>query len=1553
MLGLCRTITSHQRRTSNPILRNGSSPRSRDVQHCSGPSVSRSLSRSCCHHHLTTSHRIHPRQDLPANGAVIASQRRCALKKSRGSVLPSNSNSYSSWTFLPIQKQPIDSTTTATTRRCLSSKPSQHASSASFKTARSNQRSKQGNRKGRKREQTIRTGDKAVATTPKRRPILTEDGFNALAESNHSENIIANYSLNKAKNTLSAIKKKLKLKLNRTSRQEGPSHKPIFTTTYTVTIPTKVFTSLELPALLGNNHGPLQFKCTGQGKTKKASHLYAAVDTLHQLQEYGIDLESPGRTPAEVVPTHGPNGRLILTEDGFKKSEGFPNAMEEVDLTPNGVKNLLQVLQNRLYLDRQVSHDASGPQHAQQFVSTNTITIPPDLEEHMVIPLDVKRKEDTNCAQLICTGSARTKKRAEFLAVVDTLWQLHEFGIDLQNPPNLKQIRQLKEEEQRKAKVQKAQMVIELLNPTRPIFETIPDIGGGFITNVRSYYRGRPIHLEGLPASSKKASIENAWAAFADALEAPAIYDQLIESSPAQQVVPLEIPKLPFEARQLLQDVLGDDEARTTRQNLVVEAKLAWEDMQRRRSEQYNDHSSNDQSSFGKDPVLDDDQIQLINQNLIDEEQARHQRALENPDGSQGKIQSIRDALPIKDIREDLVNGLKTEQVVVVSGGTGSGKSTQCPQFILEDAIAQGNGSQTRIVVTQPRRIAAISVAERIAAERDEDIGNSVGYTVRFKRQAPRDWGGSIEFVTTGVLLRRLVNDTELEGISHVVIDEVHERDIDTDFLLVLLRDLLPKKPDLRLVLMSATLDADSFASYFSSDGASASSVPVMSVPPKPRHPVEVIHLETMAGETLPHSEYVDGEEAFEVSRFPQELQNLAKNLLEFHDQQLQRDLEEADAEEAAAMKLKVRSLAEDEGNFSSSDTDSDSEDDSDSDDGSDDDDQEAILPRRQQLRYASRAEMLRNAVSTRTSASGNPIKTSKKVGNESSINREIGEMTVSLIAKTAQHVAKEETDAGRQGSILCFLPGWDEINQAMSILDETSDPSLRDKMLVLPLHSTIPQDDQQKVFVPAESGTVKVILATNIAESSVTIDDVLAVVDSGLVREIIFDPEAVMSAMETVPISRASATQRLGRAGRVAPGKCYRLYSDGALQAMFERPTPEIQRTALEATCLNTCSMTDGKVATFLQRAMDPPKDDAISSAMDRLVALAAIDVDPTTGNESLSPLGHLLSRLPLDPATGKMLLMGCVLKCLDPVLTAAACFSSRQVFFTPLGLRKEQRIARQSLSDDSDLMASVRAYNTFQTKLREQGWGPTRQWASDNFVSIGAMNSIRSVRSQLLNELRKIGLVEKSDLANVRRKSLSLRENAPVNQNSDLESLQVSLWLTGLPDNIASRRSLGSFGTLRTRMEHHAGLHPSSVAFHRKPPVADIGTKLPQWFFYNEMILSSQVFLRGCTAIRPEQLLLFGGYSLDDTMDDGTRTKPIKVLDDWVVVKGPCDDTIDLLSSARKEIQTALLLKTMYPKNVLPVASQNILDAVCDVHEIVYLSQDGVDPSPWDDEW
>jgi len=855
--------------------------------------------------------------------------------------------------------------------------------------------------------------------------------------------------------------------------------------------------------------------------------------------------------------THSKSGRLIMTNEKLQSlldndAHQTPPPIITKYISDNA-KNLIHSAQSKMLYTHKYEHEALGPNNDRLFYATlhtefsDTSCFPSNVIIPSQSTTSIQDNDKENTLHLTNIGAARSKKRAETLAATDFILNLQELGINIQSPPDLAAIKRLQKDEIIKSKILKSQMILEVLNVSRPIVTTSECYQGGkgYISNIEFYCRGTPISITGSIGKSKSEAEGNAMieiiqedSIFYNFIGSKKMNDILsqIDKSPGGHVAALHISPLPEEALDVLNSAgLGNDTNHWERMEEHDMLKKRYEEEFHVRQQKKNQNERGRFSSF-----LDKrgNNGTEVNEIYIKEEESRLEKAVDDPEGKQGQMKSVRDALPIKAIREDLIDALKTQQVVVVSGGTGSvsclcllhpactskcpyanlfviiislyttqGKSTQCPQYILEDAIVNSKGSDTRIVVTQPRRIAAISVAERIANERDEEVGKSVGYAVRFNKKAPRD-SGSIEFVTTGILLRRLINDPSLSDISHVMIDEVHERDIDTDFLLVLLRDLLKKRPELRVILMSATLDAESFGEYFSNEDDSAY-VPVMSVPTKPRHPVEVIQLEDMAG---------DG--TMLVDDIPSDVQGLAQSLLRLQDLQLQLDLEEAVAEDAAALRIQTRSLAEDEGNMSNDEDDTDS---SDSDSDSCDDEEGSSI---QSSSSSKRLKALRRAVAMRSKARGQskPVSAAPVTKLQMSEKKEIGELTTRLVAKLAEHVAKVELDAGRKGSVLCFFPGLDEIKEAMSILEE--DSSLKKKIKVLPLHSTIPQQDQQRVFIPADYGTVKVILATNIAESSVTIDDVLAVVDSGLVRELNWDAEKSMSTMVTVPTSKASATQ-------------------------------------------------------------------------------------------------------------------------------------------------------------------------------------------------------------------------------------------------------------------------------------------------------------------------------------------------------------------------------------------------------------------------------------------
>jgi hypothetical protein len=575
------------------------------------------------------------------------------------------------------------------------------------------------------------------------------------------------------------------------------------------------------------------------------------------------------------------------------------------------------------------------------------------------------------------------KAEAQRLAILDAFQSMKivsQGAIDAHDPPNVVRMVRDALKAQQKERADEGRLMLELVNSSRPGVEYKNARGGKWEATVSAYVDGGK-KVESVGAGAGKGDAEDA--AYGALVDGGVLRDvigagrhdairKLVEQSPGGSAAALRVPPLPDDAMDALIEAMGTPEDHDARMR-------AWRDAEERAMERYMLRAEEEEAAIGNDSskdggyrrrkegassgpryaVLDDAARKEVNDRFIAEEALLAAAVDADPTGAEAKMREVRDKLPIKKIREELCEALKTNPVVVVSGGTGSGKSTQCPQYILEDAIANGFGPDTRIVVTQPRRIAAVSVAERVAAERNERAGNSVGFSVRLHGCSPRDEGGSVEFVTTGVLLRRLMRDPGLRGISHVMIDEVHERDINTDFLLVLLRALLRKRPELRVVLMSATLDAESFSDYFArrsgldwgEDGKARSggsdfsvgsvdltqdsqskAAPLLSVPTKPRHPVEMFYLEDLAAglcdeddETCETPEYTadvddletdpDAPETLLVaddSQAPPEFalddmgETLAKALLEAQDELLERELEEALAEERASDALEA-----------------------------------------------------------------------------------------------------------------------------------------------------------------------------------------------------------------------------------------------------------------------------------------------------------------------------------------------------------------------------------------------------------------------------------------------------------------------------------------------------------------------------------------------------------------------------------------------------------------------------------------------------------------------
>ena len=780
-------------------------------------------------------------------------------------------------------------------------------------------------------------------------------------------------------------------------------------------------------------------------------------------------------------------------------------------------------------------------------------------------------------------------------------------------------------------------------------------------------------------------------------------------------------------------------------------------------------------------------------------------------------MMKVRERLPSWSKRHALIEAIERNQVCVVVGETGCGKTTQLPQFILDNEIAKERGATTSIVCTQPRRISATSVARRVAQERNETIGKTVGYSIRLESKQSRET--KIMFCTTGVLLRRLTEDPLLAKATHIVVDEVHERSLDSDFLLVLLRDILPHRPTLKIILMSATLDAGQFQRYFKK--ACVLTIPGFT------HPVQEHFLEDVLNSTgyqpkhgseycirIPKMKYRD-----QIQMSPDELR--------FHE----------------SLKRSGRYP-------------------------------EGVL------------HALRNL-------------------DEEKINYELA---VELLEKIVETTPQD-------GAILVFMPGLAEIQKlhescaASRVLHKATDNGT----YLIALHSALATSESTIAFDrPKSKSSRKIIISTNIAETSITIDDVVYVVDSGKVKENGYDPSTRMLQLKEQWISRASAKQRRGRAGRVQPGQCYRLYSRRYHDEVFaERQEAEIKRVPLEGLCLQIqLQRMSGGISGFLSRALEPPESNAVDVAVKTLKRLGALD-----DRDNLTPLGAHLANLPVDVRVGKMLLYGCVLGCLDPTLTIAAVLGSRSPFLSPLEMREEADEAKMQFSDGdfSDHLTILNAYNAWR-EAKNNGKNFEKDFCRDNFLSMKGLYGIAEQRTQFVKLLREAGFLneERKKTTTTKQKKkvasgeksgntdgISIpkpragvavvaveneeeeeeeEEKKPAWESANRHSKNVRLLkaclVAGLYPNVARVESAGNRGGRSnniisgsnqpppklkylaedTGKEALIQIHPSSINAKAK--------QFPtRWLVYHERVQTASIFMRDCTSVTPYQLLLFGG--------------------------------------------------------------------------------------------
>ena len=536
---------------------------------------------------------------------------------------------------------------------------------------------------------------------------------------------------------------------------------------------------------------------------------------------------------------------------------------------------------------------------------------------------------------------------------------------------------------------------------------------------------------------------------------------------------------------------------------------------------------------------------------------------LGKPTGNKS-LKEQREGLPIFALRAELMSAIHDNQILIVIGETGSGKTTQMTQYLLEDGYA----TTGRIGCTQPRRVAAMSVAKRVSEEVGCQLGREVGYTIRFEDCTSPDT--RIKYMTDGMLLRELLLKPDVPDYAVIMLDEAHERTIHTDVLFGLLKGCVSRRKDLKLIVTSATLDAEKFSSYFND-------APIFTIPGR-TFPVEVMYTKE------PESDYLDA----------------------------------------------------------------------------------ALL--------------------------------------------------------TVMQIHLNEPP----GDILLFLTGQEEIETSCQVLYERMKalgPKVPE-LIILPVYSALPSEMQTRIFEPAPAGTRKVVIATNIAETSLTIDGIYYVVDPGFVKQNVYNPKLGMDALVVTPISQAAARQRAGRAGRTGPGKCYRLYTEQAYRnEMLPTTVPEIQRTNLGNTVLTLKAMGINDLLTF--DFMDPPPVQTLVAALENLYALGALDDEGL-----LTKLGRKMAEFPLDPSLSKMLITSVAMGCSEEILTIVSMLSVQNVFYRP---REKQAVADQKRArfhqPEGDHLTLLTVYESWKRN------NCSTPWCFENFIQARALRRAQDVRKQLLS--------------------------------------------------------------------------------------------------------------------------------------------------------------------------------------------------------------------------
>ncbi|WFC93979.1 RNA helicase [Malassezia brasiliensis] len=737
-----------------------------------------------------------------------------------------------------------------------------------------------------------------------------------------------------------------------------------------------------------------------------------------------------------------------------------------------------------------------------------------------------------------------------------------------------------------------------------------------------------------------------------------------------------------------------------------------------------------------------------------------------------------REELPIAASRQEILDAVAHSQVVVLSGETGCGKSTQLPAYLLEDAL--GRGCPCKIYVTEPRRISAISLAERVSQELGEPRGaiggpeSYVGYAIRLDSQVGRN--ARLIYATTGIALRML-ESSSFDEITHIIIDEVHERSIESDFLLMVLKVLVQQRPNLKVVLMSATLDAGRISDYFGG-------CPMLQVP----------------GRTFPVDEYYleDVVEMCEYKPEPNSPYVLPKPV------------------EGA---VKIRTEDDDDSDFEMSD-----------DDGEE----------KQHSSVRSNAKTY----------SPQTLETLTEL-NEYLINYE-------LITKLLQKLFTDPRFEPMSRAVLVFLPGIGEIRHCESALSGLPEFAPQRCQIHI-LHSTIAPEDQTAAFDPPPKGMRKVVLATNIAETGITIPDITCVIDTGRHREMRYDEKRKISRLVECFIARSNAKQRRGRAGRVQHGMCFHLFTKMRHDEIMDaHPLPEMLRLSLQelALTLKVMQIKVGEsIEDALSQALDPPQAINVQRAVASLVEVQAL-----TPNEEITTLGRHLCHMPLDVHLGKFLLIATRFRCVDAALTIAAILNSKTPFLRLPNNRFLSSARSRFNHHRSDFLSFVQMYRSWRRMVGQQR---SAQWCAVNGLSQDILYQVEELRQQYLSYLADTGFVA---LSNELRRDLSrnrTRHGRPrlieVPQELDKyaecpQAIQLALVAALYPKVAWIDTRTGMIRT--TTNNQMVTVHPTSVNFQTRPRFGPT-----HFLLYHSVMMSKRLYAWDTAYVDDLNVLITGG--------------------------------------------------------------------------------------------